>query len=224
MSIALFTTLKINRREEPDKRIYNQAPNLQQSGNKHAAAEPTCPCASSQPTRWAGTLPPWPGQPSAGRSGWGRWAWRWSCRTVPGTCAAWWARRWTGCGCPPPRPWGWPRTPSAWTRTAPTGRPCPVATAAGGGDVWVGGEDARRPGGGPAQGRWVLFSSAQPGTNATEGSCIHHSGTGTHTSSISTETLQRSEPQRSSSLSSLLRTRTKMMVAFGEKKCVFICV
>lgn len=75
---------------------------------------------------------------------------------------------------------------------------------------------------GPARGRWVLFSSAQPGTDATEGSCIHHSGTGTHTSSISTETLQRREQQWSSSLSSLLSTRTKMMVAFGEKK--YMCL
>lgn len=121
----------------------------------------------------AGTLPPWRGQPFAGRSGWARWAWRWSCRAAPGTCAAWWARRWTGCGSPPPHPWGWPRTPLAWRQTAPTAGPCPLATAAGRRRRLVG---ARTLG---VQGRTgSRRPSAQPGTEATVGSCIHHSGTG----------------------------------------------
>lgn len=138
----------------------------------------------------AGTLPPWRGRPFAGRNGWARLAWRWSCRAAPGTCAAWWARRWTGCDSPPPHPSEWPRTPLAWRRTAPTGGPWPVGTAA---------ERRRRL----DRARTLSVqertrtSSAQPGTDATEGSCIHHSGRGipsaapvTHTSSITPETPQ----------------------------------
>lgn len=80
-------------------------------------------------TRQRSTVPPWRGRPFAGRNGSVCWAWRWSCRAAPGTCAGWWAHRWTDCGSLPPHPWGWQRTPSAWTRTAPTGNPWLVGAA-----------------------------------------------------------------------------------------------
>lgn len=96
-------------------------------------------------TRQRSTVPPWRGRPFAGRNGSVCWAWRWSCRAAPGTCAGWWAHRWTDCGSLPPHPWGWQRTPSAWTRTAPTGNPWLVGAAGerGGknpGDGWSGWE------------------------------------------------------------------------------------
>lgn len=69
------------------------------------------------------TVPPWREQPSAGRSGSWCWAWRWSYMAAPDTCAGWWARRWTDCGCLLQRPWGWPRRRRASTRRAPTGDP-----------------------------------------------------------------------------------------------------
>lgn len=55
-------------------------------------------------------LPPWPVQPSAGRSGSAGWAWRWCCKADPGTFSVWWVRSWTHCGSP--------RTPCEWNEPA----------------------------------------------------------------------------------------------------------
>lgn len=87
----------------------------------------------------AGGVPPWRGRQSAGRSGSGGWAWRWRCTAAPDTCAASRARRRTGCGSRPQRPWEQLHIQSAWTRKEPRGAPWRVCA-----DTWY--HEAPSPG------------------------------------------------------------------------------